>query len=272
MGRQVSLVRIVLATVMALVLGNPVFASSTDWKAMSFEAFVERHADAKGKELAGEYHAAGIKMLSFMVGQGAYRNNWKDPVELYVQDFKQWCVAHDGVFAHFPSGVMVGGAPPVSEEMIRAAHLLAQDLGVRFKESKPGHTLIWYECRGPEPAAVLRYRINMMQHLLPGDQQRTVLFLYPLNEWNSLLATYVQKEKDRKDAVRAEYQEEQKFRQKISAERYKRTKALRSDPKVGAETTKGIIVEVKPPLVLIQHSNVQPAWTEWVKIDSIESH
>lgn len=271
MGRQVSLVRIAWATVMALVLGNPVFASSTDWKAMSFDAFVDGHSDAKGKELAGQYRAAGVKMLTFMTGQGAYRNNWTDPVELYLQDFKQWCVAHDGVFAHFPSMVVAGGAPPVPEDMIRGANLLAQDLSVRFKESKPGNTLIWYECRGPGSAAIIRYRLNRMQHPLPGDQQRTALFLYSLNEWNALLATYVEKEKDRKDAVRAEYQKEQKFLQEISAERYKRTKALRSNPKVGVETTKGIIVEIKPPLVLIQHSNVQPAWTEWVKIESIES-
>jgi len=272
MGRQVSLVRIALASVMVLVLSNSASASATDWKAMSFDAFVVGHSDAKGKELAGQYHAAGVKMLSFMVGQGAYRDNWKDPVELYLQDFKEWCVAHDGVFAHFPSMLVAGGVPPVSEDMNRAAHLLAQDLGVRFKELKPGHNLIWYECRGPGSAAIIRYRLNQMQHPLPGDQQRTALFLYSLNEWNALLATYVQKEKDRKDAVRAEYQEEQKFRQEISAERYKRTKALRANPKVGAETTKGIIVEIKPPLVLIQHSNVQPAWTEWVKLDRIESY
>lgn len=270
MSGQVSLLQIVSTVMIALTVVN-LAAAKTDWKAMSFEAFVEEHADVKGKELAGQYRAAGVKMLSSMVGQGAYRNNRKDPVELYLQDFKQWCVAHDGVFATFPSKAVSSGASPVPTDITRATNDLAKDIAAHFKKPRQIYNPTWYECRGPLPTAILQYRIDSIGHALPGDKQRTVLFLYTLDEWNALLATYVQKEQERKGSVRAELQGAEQFRSSVAAERYKRTQALRANPKVGAETNKGMIVEVKPPLVLIQHRSAESAWTEWVKIESIES-
>jgi hypothetical protein len=64
--------------------------------------------------------------------------------------------------------------------------------------------------------------------------------------------------------------------EKAENERWEReTARLRSDPKVGDQTSLGLIVEVKPPLVLIQvkadRREARNASQEWVKIESLRA-
>lgn len=83
MGERVSLLQIAFAVAIALVMGRPATASATAWKAMSFEAFVEEHSDVKGKELAGQYRAAGETPLdrSFM-NHTAINSRKINPIQL----------------------------------------------------------------------------------------------------------------------------------------------------------------------------------------------
>lgn len=259
-----------------IAVSGSAVAAPTNWKEMDFRQFVATHSDARDQPLAETYRAAGVKPLSYMVGQGAYVAGWRDPVELYLLDFKRWCVAHDGVLAEFsPYHPPADGLLPPSE-MRLAIELLLKDLAARFKTPRPVTALVGYECRGPEAATVLHYKTNGVQ-ALPGDRQHNALFLYSTADWNALLSGYITAEKER---LAGEAKELAKTRQKeieiakaANAKRAQRTRALRAKPKVGDNTSRGMIVEVKPPLVLVQRKTGvrQPTTTEWVRIERIEA-
>lgn len=271
-----ALARLLVAIGIVASAPGSAVAAPTNWKEMDFRQFVETHSDARDQPLAETYRAAGVKSLSYMVGQGAYVAGWRDPVELYLLDFKRWCVARDGVLAEFSPYHPPADSVLPPPEMQLAIELLLKDLAARFKTPRPVTALVWYECRGPQPAIVLHYKTNGVQ-TLPGDQQHNALFLYSTVDWYAFLSRCVTAEKER---VEHEKEELAKTRQKeieiakvANAARAQRTRALRANPKIGDSTNHGMIVEVKPPLVLVQRKTGvrQPATTEWVKIERIEA-
>jgi hypothetical protein len=79
----------------------------------------------------------------------------------------------------------------------------------------------------------------------------------------------------RRDAAFAALEASRKERaDAANAKREQATARLRSDPKVGDETLFGMIVEVKPPLVLVQvradWREARGASQEWVKIEELQ--
>jgi hypothetical protein len=106
---------------------------------------------------------------------------------------------------------------------------------------------------------------------VPGYEFRYAIFDGP--SWEGLPA--------RRDAAWAAYQERRRegaaalaAAEKADNEKWEReTARLRSDPKVGDNTSLGMIVEVKPPLVLVQVSpdrrEARGASQEWVKMENL---
>ncbi len=268
--------RLLVAMGMISAMSGPAAAASTNWKEVDFRQFVAAHTESRDQALADQYRAAGAKTLSYMLGQRAYTPNWQHPVELYLIDFKRWCVAHNGVQAQFTPYHPPADSVLPPADMGLAIELLLKDLATRFKTPRPITALVWYECRGPEPAIVLHYKTNGVQ-TLPGDQQHNALLLYSKAEWYTFLLGYVTAEKERlereKEDLARQRQKEIEAAKAANAAKARKTLALRSNPKVGAATTVGMIIEVKPPLVLVQRKTGarQTATTEWVKIEQIEA-
>ncbi len=186
--RRIS--QILNQAMMALVLLTTtlahVEAAQTDWRAVAFQDFVQKHADTKRTELAKTYQASGVKLFSFMLGQELYTPGWKNPVERDLKEFKQWCVAHDGVVA------LSVGRSRSDDTAWPAIKALSDDLRAQFKSAR-GTVRDWFECRGPEKATALVFLVNGPQ-AQRGDQQKSALFFYSGDQWTELLDTYRKKQ------------------------------------------------------------------------------
>ena len=121
-------------------------------------------------------------------------------------------------------------------------------------------------------AAVLRGATRKVQvpywggGMIPAYEFRYAIFDGP--SWVGLPA--------RRDAALAEYNARRnELADRLAAEQEAATARLRSDPKVGDQTSLGLIVEVKLPLVLIQvppdRGAGRAASQEWMKIETLRA-
>lgn len=179
-SRQAVIAVVLLTTALAHVE-----AAQTDWRAVAFRDFVEKHADTKRTELAKTHQASGVKLLSYMLGQELYTPGWKNPVERDLKEFKQWCVAHDGVVA------LSVGRNRSDDPAWPAIKALSEDLRAQFKSAR-GTVRDWFECRGHEKATALVFLVNGPQ-AQRGDEQKSALFFYSGDQWTELLDTYRKK-------------------------------------------------------------------------------
>lgn len=178
--------QVLMALPLLLTTITHVEAANTDWRAVAFNDFVEKHADSKRTELAKTHQASGVKLFSYMLGQELYTPGWKNPVERNLNEFKQWCVAHDGVVA------LSVGRNRLDDPAWPAIKALSEDLRAQFKSVR-GTVRDWFECRGPEKATALVFLVNGPQ-AQRGDEQRIALFFYAGDQWTEFLDTYRKKQ------------------------------------------------------------------------------
>ena len=120
-------------------------------------------------------------------------------------------------------------------------------------------------------AAVIFYQDRGSRHspYNPKNWQTPVVAFYRTGNVSEFVTHYMTEEKKRVEKT------SEVFRQKREREN-KKTQQLHTSPKIGDETNKGVIVELRPPLALIQyHKGIREAFnlppSEWVPITSLRA-
>lgn len=183
----------------------------------------------------------------------------QDGLEFYTdantRKFDRWCRKQGGKVAYESGDAVIG----------KTAGILWPT-----RATKQDASWVCNSKDGTVIAAVLRGATREVQvpywggGKVPGYEFRYAIF--DGSSWTGLPA--------RRDAVIAASAAKRKENAAIlAAAEEQETARLRSDPKVGDDTSLGMIVEVKPPLVLIQlrldRREPRGASQEWVKIETL---
>lgn len=195
--------------------------------------------------------------------RSAYRANTPG-LEQTKASFGAWCKAHGGKAANMPLQ-----ATGVAQTFYGAASAWSNQELVLYGERYGSTALFCFDAQQQLTAVMMvrtygGYRNGPYE---PDKLPAPVIAFYTPEQAAQFADFYNQKEKERAEASRKESQQR-------SDRQAEETRRLRTSPKVGDQTIEGIIIELRPPLALIQYNAMQRQMfgklqSEWVPISSL---
>jgi hypothetical protein len=228
--------------------------------AMDWPAFI---ASVPGAVVAdADYRTPTLK-------RSAHRANTAG-LEQTKASFGAWCQAH--------GGKVLGVPPPqsggVAQSFYAAASAWANQELVLYGQ-RYGHTSLFCldgraSLAGPARLTVMLVRAYSGSRNGPYEPDKLpapVIAFYTSEQAAQFADFYNAREQERSEASRKESQQ----RMEREAEG---TRRLRAEPKIGDKTNQGVIIELRPPLALVQYDAVQRQMfgkpqSEWVPIGSL---
>lgn len=179
--------------------------------------------------------------------------------------FGTWCKAHGGKAANMPPLQSTGTA----QSFYGAASAWSNQELVLYGERYGSTSLFCFDAQ-QQLTAVMMVRTYSGYRNGPYEPDKwpaPVIAFYTPEQAAQFADYYNAKEKQRAEDSRKDLQQ----RMDRQAEE---TRRLRSAPKVGDQTAEGIIIELRPPLALIQYNAMQRQMfgkpqQEWVSISSL---
>lgn len=179
--------------------------------------------------------------------------------------FGFWCQTHGGKAADMPPSLSTG----VAQSFYGATAAWSnQDLVLRG-DRYSNTSLFCFDGQAQLMAVMMirtygGYRNSRYE---PDKLPAPVIAFYTPEQATQFADFYNAKEKERSEAITRESQ-------RRSDRQAEETRRLRTAPKVGDKTMDGIVVELRPPLALIQYSELQRQMfgkpqSEWVPITSL---
>lgn len=179
--------------------------------------------------------------------------------------FGSWCKAHGGKAANMPPLRSTG----VAQSFYDAASAWSNQELVLYGERYGNTSLFCFDAQSQLVAVMLvraygGYRNGPYE---PDKLPAPVIAFYTPEQAAQFADFYNAKEKERAEASRKESQQR-------SDRQAEETRRLRTAPKIGDQTIEGIIIDLRPPLALIQYNAMQRQMfgkpqTEWVPISSL---
>lgn len=223
--------------------------------AMDWAAFI---ASVQGSAISDvDYKTSTLK-------RSAHRANTPGLAQTKAS-FGAWCQTHGGTAADIP--------PPRGTGVAQSFHVAAaawsnQDLVLRG-DRYSSTSLFCFDGQAQLMAVmfVRTYGGYRNSRYEPDKLPAPVIAFYTPEQAAQFADFYNAKEKERSEAIIKESQ-------RRSDRQAEETRRLRSAPKVGDQTMEGIVIELRPPLALIQYSELQRQMfgkpqSEWVPITSL---
>lgn len=196
--------------------------------------------------------------------RSAYRANTQG-LEQTKTSFGAWCKAHEGKASDTPPLQSTG----VAQSFYGAASAWSNQELVLYGDRYSNASLFCFDAQS-QLTAVMLVRTYGGYRNGPYDPDKLptpVIAFYTPEQAAQFADFYNAKEKARAEASRKESQQ----RTDHQAEE---TRRLRTAPKIGDQTIEGIIIDLRPPLALIQYNATQrqifgKPQSEWVQISSL---
>lgn len=186
-------------------------------------------------------------------------------IEQTKASFGIWCKTHGGKVANMPPLRSTG----VAQSFYGAASAWSNQELVLYGERYGSTSLFCFDAQSQLTAVMMvrtygGYRNGPYE---PDKLPAPVIAFYTPEQAAQFADFYNAKERERAEASRKESQQR-------SDRQAEETRRLRTAPKVGDQTIEGIIIELRPPLALIQYNAMQRQMfgkpqTEWVPISSL---
>lgn len=207
----------------------------------------------------------GAEYKTTTVKQSAYPAN-SPGLEQSKERFVVWCKAHGGASTTIP-GIQT---PTPARTFFTAVSAWSNQELVLYGNRYTNWTYFCHEAKTQELTAVLLVRAFGGYRDAPYDPNKLpapVFAFYTPAQASEFADFYNQKEKERALAA-------QQVSQQRSERQAEQTHKLRTAPKIGDQTADGIIIDLRPPLALIQYNAMQrqllgKPQSEWVQIQSL---
>lgn len=196
--------------------------------------------------------------------RSTYRANTPD-LEQAKASFGTWCKAHGGKAANMPPLQSTGTA----QSFYSAASAWSNQELVLYGERYRSTSLFCFDAQQQLTAVMMvrTYSGHRDGPYEPDKLPAPAIAFYTPEQAVQFANFYNQKEKERAAASRKDSQQR-------SDRQAEETLRLRTAPKVGDQTIEGLIIELRPPLALIQYNAMQREMfgkpqQEWLPISSL---
>lgn len=222
---------------------------------MDWAAFI---ASVPGSVISdGDYQTSTLK-------RSAYRSNTPG-LDQVKASFGVWCQTHGGNASNAPP---LSGAG-VAQSFYGAASAWSNQELARLGDRYSSTSLFCFDAQAQLMAVMMvraygGYRLDRYE---PEKLPAPVIAFYTPEQAVQFADFYNAKEKARSEAVSRESQ-------RRTDRQAEETRRLRTAPKIGDKAIEGIIIELRPPLALIQYNEIQRQMfgkpqSEWVPIASL---